>query len=178
MSPEYHCCIGGRNGTANAATSACPATRRQNRKRRNQSTLACIEGRDVPTVASQRAIREPLPSSQPSTVQAAILDCLAHMFRGQVCELLQIGDGAGDLENTVVRPGGERQPGDRGAQERIGTIGYAAERADVSRRHVRVGIDARAAREPVPLHRASPVYPLTHRLARLAPALIGERAVL
>src|SRR5947207_7125348 len=122
MTPEYHCCIGGRNGTANAATSACPATRRQNRNRRNQSTLACIEGRDLPTVASQRAMREPLPSSQPSAVQAAVLNRLAHMFRRQVCGLLQIGDRTGDLENTVVRPGGERQPGDRGAQQCIGTV--------------------------------------------------------
>src|SRR3989441_10271618 len=40
MTPEYHWFIGGRNGTANAATSACPATRRQNRNRRNQSTVA------------------------------------------------------------------------------------------------------------------------------------------
>src|SRR5207237_4429458 len=40
MTPEYHSLIGGRNGTANAATSACPATRRQNRNRRNQSTVA------------------------------------------------------------------------------------------------------------------------------------------
>src|SRR5213593_5146175 len=44
MTPEYHCFIGGRNGTANAATSACPATRRQNRNRRNQSTVAYMGG--------------------------------------------------------------------------------------------------------------------------------------
>src|SRR2546426_12824297 len=44
MTPEYHCFIGGRNGTANAATSACPATRRQNRNRRNHSTVAYMGG--------------------------------------------------------------------------------------------------------------------------------------
>src|SRR2546422_6506630 len=65
MTPEYHCCIGGRNGTANAATSACPATRRQNRKRRNQSTVAYMERRDLRTVASQRAVREARPHPSP-----------------------------------------------------------------------------------------------------------------
>src|SRR5713226_10372828 len=47
MTPEYHSFIGGRNGTANAATSAWPATRRQNRNMekpeygRVQRSVAC-----------------------------------------------------------------------------------------------------------------------------------------
>ena len=41
-----------------------------------------------------------------------------------------------------------------------------------------VGVDARPARETLPLHRARPVHPLPHRLARLAPALVRQRAVL
>src|SRR2546423_14865120 len=57
-------------------------------------------------------------------------------------------------------------------------MGYTSERADVPCGHVRVGVDPRAGREPVPLHRASPVHALTHGFARLTPALIGERAVL
>src|SRR5947199_10616750 len=41
-----------------------------------------------------------------------------------------------------------------------------------------VGVDARAARETLPLHRARPVHALPDRLARLADALVRQRPVL
>src|SRR5256885_2857386 len=120
----------------------------------------------------------PAPLTQSPPIQAAILDRLAHVARRQGCGALEIGDGAGDLENPVVRPGGEREPGDRSPQQRIGAIGDAAEGADVAWGHVRVGVDPGAAREAVALHGAGPIHPLAHRLTPLAPALIGEGAAL
>src|SRR5207247_10392471 len=84
----------------------------------------------------------------------------------------------GDIETPAGSPGAEREPSGRVTQQCIGVIGYAAERAAVSRYHARVGVDPRPAGEAVALHGAGPIRPLAHRLARLSPALIGERAVL
>src|SRR6058998_1217178 len=216
MTPEYHCFIGGRNGTANAATSACPATRRQNRNRRNQSTVAYMGGtlvtgrstherryrtllwgprrgnthRSAPTgkekpagwvptqpvrnsllsrhkrATRRRALRfiaselrsnmlgagwaARLPQTPP--VQTAVLNRLAHVLGLEVGRPFEVGQGAGDLENPVIRPRGQGEPRDRRAQQRVGAVRHAAEDADVPRRHVGVGVDARPAREPLPLH--------------------------
>src|SRR3989442_1025991 len=115
---------------------------------------------------------------QPPPVEAAVLNGLAHMLRLEVRRTLQVGEGAGDLENPVIGPGRQREPRDRRAQPRVGAVRYATERADVARGHVRVGIDAQPVREPLPLRRARPVHPLPHGLARLAAALVRQRAVL
>src|SRR3989475_8029709 len=213
MTPEYHWFIGGRNGTANAATSACPATRRQNRNRRNQSTVAYM-GRAtkkekpavwVPTqpvrnsllsrhkrAARRRALRfvaSELRSNmlgagsaarlpQPAPVQTPVLNRLAHVLRLELGRAAQVRDRPRDLENAVIRPRRAREPGDRGTEQRGGALRPAAERPDVARRHVRVRIDPGPAGESLPLHHPRAIHPLPHRLARLAPALVRERAIL
>src|SRR5438034_5487710 len=205
MTPEYHCFIGGRNGTANAATSACPATRRQNRNRRNHSTVAYMGGprKEKPAVwvptqpvrnsllsrhkraARRRALRfiaSELRSNmlvagwaarlpQPAPVQTPVLNRLAHVLRLELGRADQVRDRARDLENPVIRPRREREPGDRGAEQRVGALRHAAERPDVACRHVCVRIDPGPAGESLPLRHTRAIHPLPHRRARLAPAL-------
>src|SRR5213594_4417987 len=105
---------------------------------------------------------------QPSPVQTAVLNRLADVLRLEVGRPLEVGEGAGDLENPVIRPRGQGEPRDRRAQQGVGAVRHAAEDADVPRRHVGVGVDARPAREPLPLHRPRPVHPLPHGLTGLA----------
>src|SRR6266480_5119502 len=48
----------------------------------------------------------PPSSPQPPPVEAAVLNRLADVFRLQVRRPLEVGDGAGDLENSMIRPRG------------------------------------------------------------------------
>src|SRR6266566_5307183 len=48
----------------------------------------------------------PPSSPQPPPIEAAILNRLADVFRLQVRRPLEVGDGAGDLENSMIRPRG------------------------------------------------------------------------
>jgi len=41
---------------------------------------------------------------EPSPIETAILNRLAHVLRLEVRRPLEVGDGAGDLENPVIRP--------------------------------------------------------------------------
>src|SRR5229473_8589194 len=125
----------------------------------------------------QRSGREPA-LREPPPVEAPILNRLAHMLRLKVRRSLEVSDGAGDLENPVIGPRRQREPRDRRAQQRVGAVRYATERADVARRHVRVGVHAGAVGKPVALRGSRPVHPLPHGLARLAAALVRQRAVL
>src|SRR2546430_2350707 len=115
---------------------------------------------------------------QPAPVQTPVLDRLAHVLRLELGRAAQVRDRPRDLENPVVRPRREREPGDRGTEQRVGALRHAAERPDVACRHVRVRIDPGPAGESLPLHHTRAIHPLPHRRARLAPALIRERAVL
>src|SRR6266581_7492481 len=119
----------------------------------------------------------PPSSPQPAPIEAAILNRLAHMLRLQVRHAVEVGDGAGDLEDSVIGPRGQGEPRDRRAEQGVGAVRHAAEGADVARRHVGVGVDAYPAREPLPLRRPGPVNPLPHRLARLAAPLVRQRAI-
>jgi hypothetical protein len=40
-------------------------------------------------------------------IETAILDCLAHVFGGDIFGGSEVGDGAGDLENAIVGAGAE-----------------------------------------------------------------------
>ena len=51
-------------------------------------------------------------------------------------------------------------------------------RANIARRHVRVGIDPGPVREPLALHHARPIHPLAHRRTRLATTFARESLVL
>src|SRR5204863_5373652 len=115
---------------------------------------------------------------QTPPVEAAVLDRLAHVARFKRTRAREIGDGARDLENAVIRAGRQGQPRDRRAQQRVRTVRHAAERPDVARRHVRVGVYAGARGEALALHRPGPAHALPHGLAYLTPALVRERAVL
>src|SRR6266404_5534568 len=119
----------------------------------------------------QRSGREPA-LREPPPVEAPILNRLAHMLRLKVRRSLEVSDGAGDLENPMIGPRRQREPRDRRAQQRVGAVRYATERADVARGHVRIGIDAQPVREPLPLRRTRPVHALPHGLARLAAAQV------
>ena len=55
------------------------------------------------------------PSPEAAPVQAPILDRFAHVLRLELGRLVEIGDRARDLEDPVVRPRREREPGDRRA---------------------------------------------------------------
>src|SRR6267154_759748 len=80
----------------------------------------------------QRSVREPA-LREPPPVEAPILNGLAHMLRLEVRSSLEVSDGAGDLENPVIGPRRQREPRDRRAQQRVGAVRYATERADVAR---------------------------------------------
>src|SRR2546429_6003850 len=58
-----------------------------------------------------RTCQSPLP--QPPPIQTPILDRLAHVLRLEVRRPLEVGEGAGDLENPMIRPRGQRAPGPR-----------------------------------------------------------------
>src|SRR5712691_8111311 len=124
---------------------------------------------------AMRSFHSLLPLRQSPSVETAVLNGLAHMLRLEVRRPLEVGEGAGDLENPVIGPCRQREPRDRRAEQRVGTVRHAAEDADVPRRHVGVGVHAGAVRKPVALRRAGPVHALPDRLARLAAALIGAR---
>ena len=48
----------------------------------------------------------PYKDSDPQrAIETAILDCLAHVFGGDVFGGSEVGDGAGDFENTIVGAG-------------------------------------------------------------------------
>jgi len=52
--------------------------------------------------------RNPHKDSDPQcAIETAILDCLAHVFGGDVFGGSEVGDGAGDLENAIVGAGAE-----------------------------------------------------------------------
>src|SRR5436190_21478574 len=70
------------------------------------------------------------PSSQPPPVQTAVLNRLAHVLGLEVGRPFEVGQGAGDLENPVIRPRGQGEPRDRRAQQRVGAVRHAAEDAD------------------------------------------------
>src|SRR6266516_1959813 len=55
------------------------------------------------------------PSPEAAPVQAPILDRFAHVLRLELGGRVEIGDRARDLEDPVVRPRREREPGDRRA---------------------------------------------------------------
>ena len=58
----------------------------------------------------------------------------------------QIRDRPPDLQHSMVGPGRKPEPLDGRPQEGIGAIGELAAGADVTRRHVRVGVHVGAAR--------------------------------
>src|SRR5436190_20995853 len=61
------------------------------------------------------ARRTCLALPQPPPIQAAVLNRLADVFRLQVRRALEVGDGAGDLENPMIGPRRQREAGDRGS---------------------------------------------------------------
>src|SRR2546430_1827610 len=87
----------------------------------------------------------------------------------------------GDVERVRevpwVRARRQSRPRDRRLEQRIRAVRRAAMRADVARRHVRVGIDPRPVGEPLTLHRACAIHPLAHGLARFSSAFRRERLV-
>src|SRR5207249_8519451 len=62
---------------------------------------------------------------QPPPVQTAVLNRLAHVLGLEVGRPFEVGQGAGDLENPVIRPSGQCQPRDRRAQQRVGAVRHA-----------------------------------------------------
>src|SRR6266436_8028592 len=73
----------------------------------------------------------PPSSPQAPPVETAVLNRLAHVLRLKVRRPLEVGDGASDLENPVIGPRRQREPRDRRAEQRVGTVRHAAEDADV-----------------------------------------------
>src|SRR6266576_4708707 len=64
---------------------------------------------------------------QPSPVEAAVLNRLAHVLRLEVGRPFEVGQVAGDLENPWIRPRGQGEPRDRLAQQCVGAVRHAAE---------------------------------------------------
>src|SRR5256885_17035333 len=64
---------------------------------------------------------------QPAPVQTPVLDRLAHVLRLELGRAAQVRDRPRDLENPVIRPRREREPGDRGTEQRVGALRHAAE---------------------------------------------------
>src|SRR5437667_277751 len=104
---------------------------------------------------------------QPAPVQTPVLNRLPHVLRRELGRAAQVRDRARDLENPVIRPRREREPGDRGTEQRVGALRHAAERPDVACRHVCVRIDPGPAGESLPLRHTRAIHPLPHRRARL-----------
>src|SRR2546425_1922589 len=80
------------------------------------ATPAISEGEPLGMVGRPVEERCGAPLPQPAPVEAAVLNRLAHVRRRQVRSAAQVGDGARDLEDAVIRPGGQGKPGDRGPQ--------------------------------------------------------------
>src|SRR2546422_969705 len=70
----------------------------------------------APPAGARKGDRAPPagPLPQPSPVQTPVLNRFAHVFRLKVRRSLEIGEGAGGLENPVVSPRGERGSRDAG----------------------------------------------------------------
>ena len=74
------------------------------KERRPSSTPCETAAREPPAPeVPEKAARLP----EPPPIEAAILNRLADLFRLQVGSPLEVGDGAGDLENPVIRPRGQ-----------------------------------------------------------------------
>ena len=95
--------------------------------------------------SSPRLAAVPLPASTQglvaeSSIQAPILDRLAHVLDLDLRRSLQVGDSTGHLQDAIVRSGREPQLGDRHAKKVVPFRIYRTEGADVSGR-----------RKPVPI---------------------------
>ena len=78
----------------------------------------------------------------------------------------EVGDGAGDLDYTGVRPGGEPHPVDQGLDELATGGAQRAEAFELLRAHLGVGEDRSAGEAPL-LHLTGAQHPLRHHGARL-----------
>ena len=58
-------------------------------------------GRGEDTCAPNGCYPRPQSARQSPPVEAAVLNSLAHVLRLEVCRPLEVGDGAGDLENLI-----------------------------------------------------------------------------
>jgi hypothetical protein len=56
------------------------------------------------------------------------------VLRLEARRAVQIGDGARDLQNAMIRPRRQPEPGDRGLEQRVRAVRDAAMGADVARR--------------------------------------------
>jgi hypothetical protein len=88
----------------------------------------------------------------------------------------QVRDGAGDLEDPMVRAGREPEPGEGVLHQGIGLGAHAAARAQVARGHAGVGVEARPPGEPRELSGTRPVHPRPDGGTRLAASFGGQLA--
>ena len=92
----------------------------------------CIAG-PTPTVLLSRGF---LP------VQTPVLNGFADVSRREIWVGLKIGNSAGDLEDSVIRPGRKAQPSDRLAQQGLHRIAQVAIAPEVPSCHMCVGVEA------------------------------------
>src|SRR6266436_4291768 len=133
MSPHLGCAgYSGCTAQSNASMTASPSQARYGRAlavQAPQIIRAPWVGKDE---IAMRCFHSTPPSSpQAPPVETAVLNRLAHVLRLKVRRPLEVGDGASDLENPVIGPRRQREPRDRRAEQRVGTVRHAAEDADV-----------------------------------------------
>ena len=93
----------------------------------------------LPTILFRSpCLRAPSPRPQ-LPVQTPVLDGLADVFRPDSLRALQVGDGAGDLQDAVVRPGAEAQLVDGGLQQLPARVVHLAKLPDILALHVSIG---------------------------------------
>ncbi len=79
-----------------------------------------------------------MPSPHPRAIEQAVLNGLTHVMRAQGADPLEIGDGPGDFEHPIVRPGRERQAGHGLLENPCGRIVQDAPTPDLPGSHVAV----------------------------------------
>src|SRR5690348_2543998 len=66
---------------------------------------------------SRNGAARPGDSRQSASIQAAVLNRLAHVLGLEIRRAVEIGNRARNLENPVIRPRRQRQSGDRRAEQ-------------------------------------------------------------
>ena len=80
-------------------------------------------------------------SSPVTAIQSAVLDGLGQVGYGELLDAFEIGDGASDFEDAVVRAGGETLLLHGSLEETFGVGAKLAMGSDLTGVHLRIGVD-------------------------------------
>ena len=106
-------------------------------------------------------------------IQTPVLNRLSQVLLADMLGVLEIGDGAGDLENPAVAAGGEAEALGDEFEEAVASFVRLAMFADEARRHLRVAVDAAGA-EAFFLNRAAGFYSQGNHFRRFGVGTIDK----